>query len=240
MSSKLYSIILLILLNLTVLGQENIKLFASFNYCNYLLSDLKKQQNEVLNGLITENIPAKITDSYPAYFGFKGGFLIPIIEKEKSTFSVGPSIQHFSSGGRIHYEDYSGKVIMDQLVNSTGIGAVVQYENHSTSNFELGLNLTINYFLSAFENNLEFVVGNSKQTENLEFSSASIGFEPEIIPSYKIGVFQFGASISYLIYSSSNLEFDDVSEAYLVFENGNKVNLEWSGFRIGFYTSLNL
>lgn len=240
MTTKLYSIIFLLMLNIIVLGQKNIKLFTSLNYCNYSLSDLKKQQSEVLNGLITENIPAKITDSYPAYFGFKGGFLISLIEKEKSTFSIGPSIQHFSSGGRIHYEDYSGKVVMDQLVNSIGIGAVVQYELHSSSNFDLGLNFTLNYFFSGFENNLQFQVGSSTQSENLEFSSTSFGLEPEIIPSFKIGIIQIGASISYLIYSSSNLEFDDISEAYLVFENGNKVNLEWSGFRIGFYTSLNL
>ncbi len=39
------------------------------------MDGLKQQQNELLNGILQQNIPAKITESYPAYYGFKNRIL---------------------------------------------------------------------------------------------------------------------------------------------------------------------
>ena len=221
-------------------SQSHVKLFTIISYNNYSMDGLKQQQNELLNGILQQNIPAKVTESYPAYYGFKIGFLIPLKDDIKSTLSIGSSIQHGSTAGRIHYQDYSGELSIDQLVDYTGIGAMLQYESHYSSKFNLGYNLSINYMLSSLSNELYFQVGNETQNEILDFSSSSFGIEPEIIPSYQLGLLQFGASLSYLIYIPSDLEYDDISDAFLVYENGDRVDINWSGFRIGAFVSVSL
>ncbi|MCU0343101.1 MAG: hypothetical protein MUF28_04690 [Ignavibacterium sp.] len=238
---KLFKIFsLAIFLNFVSFSQSHVKLFTIISYNNYSMDGLKQQQNELLNGILQQNIPAEITESYPAYYGFKIGFLIPLKDDIKSTLSIGSSIQHGSTAGRIHYQDYSGELSIDQLVNYTGIGAMIQYESHYSSNFNLGYNLSINYMLSSLSNELYLQVGNETQNEILDFSSSSFGIEPEIIPSYQLGLLQIGASLSYLIYISSDLEYDDVSEAFLVYENGDRVKINWNGFRIGAFVSISL
>ncbi len=238
---KLFKIFsLAIFLNFVSFSQSHVKLFTIISYNNYSMDGLKQQQNELLNGILQQNIPAKITESYPAYYGFKIGFLIPLKNDIKSTLSIGSLIQHGSTAGRIHYQDYSGELSIDQLVNYTGIGAIIQYESHYCSNFNLGYNLSINYMLSSLSNELYLQVGNETQNEILDFSSSSFGMEPEIIPSYQLGLLQIGASLSYLIYISSDLEYDDVSEAFLVYENGDRVKINWNGFRIGAFVSISL
>ena len=75
MNFKLSNIFcLVILLNLISFSQSNVKLFTTISYNNYSMDGLKQQQNELLNGILQQNIPAKITESYSAYYGFKIGF----------------------------------------------------------------------------------------------------------------------------------------------------------------------
>jgi hypothetical protein len=231
---------LAVFLNFISFSQSNVKFFSVISYNNYSMDGLKQQQNELLNGILQQNIPAEITESYPAYYGFKIGFLIPLMDEIKSSLSIGSSIQHGSTAGRIHYQDYSGQLRIDQLTNYTGIGAVLQFESHYSSNINLGYNLSINYMLSSLSNEIYFQVGNETQSETLDFSSSSFGIEPEIIPSYQLGLLQIGASLSYLIYIPSDLEYDDISDAFLVNENGDRVDINWSGFRIGAFLSISL
>ena len=56
-------------------SQSHVKLFTIISYNNYSMDGLKQQQNELLNGILQQNIPAKVTESYPAYYGFKNRIL---------------------------------------------------------------------------------------------------------------------------------------------------------------------
>ncbi len=84
---------------------------------------------------------------------------------------------------------------------------MLQYESHYSSDFNLGYNLSINYMHSSLSNELHFQVGNETQNEILDFSSSSFGIEPEIIHLFILLYFH-------------DLEYDDISDAFLVNENG--------------------
>ena len=241
MTNKLFYITGLILFyNFISFSQNSVTFFTIVSYNNYSMSEMAGLQNELLNDMLENNIPADITESFPAYVGFKIGFLIPVDNNDKRIISLGGILQHNSTGGRIHYGDYSGEIGVDQILKVTSIGAILNYESHMSPNFDLALNFSINYMISGLSNEIYLKVGDESQNEELNFNSYSFGLEPEIIPSFNMGIMRFGISLSYLVYFSSSLEYESFSDAYLVNNNGDKVNINWSGFRIGLLASISL
>jgi hypothetical protein len=204
------------------------------------MSDLKGVQNELLNDMTLNNIPAKIIDSYPSYYGFKGGLLIPLQEQESYTISAGGIAEYTSTGGRIHYQDYSGEIRADQIVEAWSLGGMIEYKIHYSEVFDLLLQGSTQYFFSSLKYTLILQVGNNNDTEKPQFHSSSFGIEPCIIPTVKYYGFQLGLSLSYLFFIPTNLEYDQVSNAYLLNKHGDKVNIDWSGFRIGVLISYSL
>lgn len=238
--TSLFMIVLIVILNSAVICQHSVTFLGTISYNTYSMSDLEGIQNELLNDIRELNIPADITESFPAYPGYKFGFLIPVIDTTDRTFSIGGYFEHGSTGGRIHYQDYSGELRADQLAVETSIGTLIDYEYRCNEIFNIGLNFGVSYTLSSFSVTSYLKVGDESQEEELSFSSNSFSFEPAIMPSMYLWGMRFGISLSYLIYIPSNLEFDEYSEAYLINESGDKVNINWSGFRLGLQMRVSL
>ena len=204
------------------------------------MGDLEGIQNELLNDIRETNIPAEITESFPPYFGYEFGFLIPVTDTAGSTLSIGGFFEHGSTGGRIHYQDYSGELSVDQLAVETSIGSLIDYETNVSEMFNFGLNFAVSYTSSSFSITSYLQVGDESQEEELNFSSSSFSFEPAIVPSMNLLGMRFGISLSYLIYIPSNLEFDQYSEVYLINKSGDEVTINWSGFRLGLQMRVSL
>jgi hypothetical protein len=204
------------------------------------MNDLEKLQNEILEDLVTSNIPAKITEAYPAHFGIQAGFLAPLYDQIESTLYLGGVLQHFSTGGRIHFQDYSGEIRVDQLSAATSIGVVLNYQSKQSEIFDIGFGLSLNYVFSGFSSSFLMKIGDETESETLDFSSSSIAIEPSIIPSLKIWEFRLGLSLSYFINFPGTLESDDIPDAFLINRSGDEVTINWSGFRSGILVSLTL
>jgi len=238
--TSLNIIIIISIINSIAFCQHSVTFFGTISYNTYSMSELKGIQNELLNDIRELNIPAEITESFPPYPGYKVGFVIPVIDTADKTFSIGGFIEHGSTGGRIHYQDYSGELRADQSVVETSIGTLIDYQIHPAEKFSIGLNFAVGYTLSSFSITSYLQVGDESQEEELSFSSSSFSIEPGIVPSMYLWGMRFGISLSYLIYIPSNLEFDEYSEAYLINESGDKVNINWSGFRLGLQSRVSL
>lgn len=238
--TSLSVLVLWVILNSEIFCQHSVTFFGTISYNTYSMSDLKGIQNELLNDIRELNIPADIVESFPSYPGYKFGFLIPVIDTTDRTFSIGGYFEHGSTGGRIHYQDYSGELSADQLAVETSIGTMIDYEYHYNEIFNIGLNFGVCYTLSSFSITSYLRVGDESQEEELGFSSYSFSFEPAIIPSAYLWGMKMGISLSYLIDIPSNLEFDQYSEAYLTNQSGDKVTINWSGFRLGLQMRVSL
>jgi hypothetical protein len=238
--TSLSVLILFAILNSTAFCQHSVTFFGMMSYNSYSMGDLEGIQNELLNDMNDLNIPTEITESFPAYFGYEFGFLIPVIDTAGNIFSIGGFIEHGSTGGRIHYQDYSGEVGSDQFAVETSIGTMIDYQIKLDEYFNIGLNFAIGYTVSSFSVTSYLQIGEESAEDELNFSSYSFSFEPGIVPSMNLLGMQFGISLSYLVYIPSNLEFDGYSEAYLINKSGDKVNINWSGFRLGLLLSVSL
>jgi hypothetical protein len=231
--TSLFMIVLIVILNFVAFGQHSVTFFGTISYNSYAMGDLEGIQNELLNDMNDLNIPAEITESFPTYFGYEFGFLIPVSDTAGSTFSIGGFVEHTSTGGRIHYQDYSGEVGSDQYAVETSIGTMIDYQIKLSEYFNLGLNFAIGYSVSSLSITSYLQIGEESTEDELNFSSYSFSFEPGIMPSMYLWGLSFGISLSYLIYIPSSLEFDQYSEAHLINQFGDEVNINWSGFRLG-------
>ena len=241
MKQTLLNIIIIIsTINSIAFCQHSVTFFGTISYNSYAMGDLEGIQNELLNDIRTSNIPAEITESFPPYYGYKFGFIIPVSDTAGSTFSIGGFVEHASTGGRIHYQDYSGEFRVDESAVETSIGSLIDYQTNISELFNIGLNFAVSLTFSSFSITSYLQVGDESQQEDLGFSSASFSFEPGIVPSMNLLGMRFGISLSYLIYIPSDLEFDQYSEAYLTNQSGDKVTINWSGFRLGLQMSVSL
>lgn len=238
--TSLSILVLIVILNSSALCQHSVTFFGTISYNTYAMGALEGIQNELLIDIRQNNIPADKTESFPPYFGYEFGFLIPVIDTSNRTFSIGGFVEHGSTGGRIHYQDYSGELKVDQSAVETSIGTLVDYQTSISEIFNFGLNFAVSYTLSSFSITSLLKVGDESQEDELSFSSASFSFEPGVGSSVDLLGMQLGISLSYLIYIPSNLEFDQYSEAYLINQSGDKVNINWSGFRLGLQMRVSL
>lgn len=233
-------IIIISILNSVALCQHKVSFWGIISYNTYSMSELKDIQSELLNDILKFNIPARITESFPPYLGYKIGFAIPVIDTAKRTFSIGGFVERGTTGGRIHYQDYSGEIKIDQSAVETSIGALIDYQYSLSEKYNFGLNFAVSYTISSLSYISYLQLGSEFQEEELNFSSYSISFEPGIVPSINLLGVRFGIALSYLINIPSKLVFDKFSEAHLVNNQGDKVNINWSGFRLGLQIRISL
>jgi hypothetical protein len=214
-------------------GQGNVSFFTLVSYNSFMMSDLRNEQEELQGEMALSNIPAKIVESFPPFYGFKGGFLISMQKGDTNTFSVGGVGEYTSTGGRVHYKDYSGEVRADEMASVVSIGGVINIKKKINETFSVSYQMSIRYFYSSLRYSLLAQVGGSGTSEMLEFFSSSAGIEPAILPTWEILGTQFGLAVSYLVYFPTALKSENYSGRYLINRSRNKVRIDWSGFRIG-------
>ncbi len=215
-------------------GQLNVILYGKGSYNSFHMNDLKNLQSELLNEITSNGIPAVKTETYPSYVGTVIGLLLPIYEKENNTIFAGVLGEYTSTGGRIHYQDFSGEIRADQVVSAFSLGGTIDYEKYYTEQFDVDFQLSAKLIFSSMKNDFLLQVGDAKQFQQFEFHSTSFGFEPAIIPNIKVSPIQLGISISYLLNLPTYLEYDLFSNAFLINNKGERVTINWSGFRFGF------
>ncbi|RPI06414.1 MAG: hypothetical protein EHM64_03050 [Ignavibacteriae bacterium] len=214
-------------------GQSKVTIFTIGSYNSFSMTDLKQLQQELLNDMRTTGVPARIVESYPSFYGFKGGFLIPVQQNETSLFSMGGIAEYTSAGGRVHYQDYSGELRADEIAAVWSFGGIMEYRTNPDNIFCVSFQATSRIFFSMLKYTLVTQVGNSSKTQEMQFHSLSFGLEPGIVPTFKCYDFQLGLSLSYLLFIPKNLQFDENSKADLRNNKGSQVTIDWSGYRIG-------
>lgn len=209
------------------------RVFVQGNYNFFTMTDLKNFQQELLTDLTDQGLDAKITDSYPAYYGLKAGLLVPVTKYPAKEILVGGFIDFSATGARIHYSDYSGEVIIDQKVNAVSLGAVVSFCTYENDFFQLYFDVNARFIFSRFKNEFTTKLFNQTEQQNLVFKAVSFGLEPALVPSVNVYPFNFGLAVSYMIALPTTLEYEAYAGANLVNKNGDEVTINWSGFKLG-------
>jgi hypothetical protein len=197
------------------------------------MSDMQAMQQVLTTDMTSIGVPAKITESYPSFWGYQIGVLVPLQRSDDFEFLTGGFLDYTSTGGRVHYQDYSGEYRADQVADAYSPGILGDFREHLSANFDIDYQLSARMIYSKLSSTVLLHAGNALIEQNLDFHATSGAIEPAITPTYIFGRLRAGVSLSYMAEFTSSLESDEIPDAFLVDRNGKKLSLDWSGVRFG-------
>lgn len=186
------------------------------------LKDLLQFQNA------NNGIDSKVTEEFPAYYTFA----VSVSAEFFQNIRFGLSIDYMSTGGRVHYSDFSGEFSIKHLVNSVQYAAIAEFVKRQSELFEFSLGLQfalINTSLD-FENRL--AIGTLVTNSFEALKSLGIGVQPQFRTLFHLNSwFYTGLSLGYQIDLKGKLHLEGEPEAFLIDLNGENIRSNWSGFR---------
>lgn len=181
------------------------------NILNETASDL---QHFILNAKVTDNFDKAI--SYTVHASSDIGLKYITVY----------GFNYFSSAGRIAYEDYSGFLRHDILMESISIDLGFRIIKHQFSKFSLNGDIFATYHLNNFEFKEDIEAGTFQKKNSTKFSSRSFGVKFAFSPKYNLyrSIYVFG-SASYAVTIDSDLVLKDYEDVHLLDEQNKKVNI---------------
>lgn len=202
---------------LLVKGQGiNLELNTGLGFYN--LGDIRSFQDATISAMDISGI--KAVESFPdnQYYSVSLNCMINELSK------IGIEFSYFSTGGRNHLADYSGKYKLDMLLNGYQIGAKYHDFMYKRNRFKVGFQLAGGMIFSELEVDEELIVFEEEIVdEGFVLESATWYVEPMLKASYDI---VNGVAIH--IGSGYNFNFKDSFES-----NGRTtdITVDWSGMR---------
>jgi hypothetical protein len=202
------------------------KLSVSAGYGTYSMKDLKVHQAAIQSQF---PVDAKITSSFPGYWYYQlgGDYYF------KSQYFVGASIAYGSTGGNIHYSDYSGEVGCIHKIKYVSVTFPVGWRLPLRQDkFNLQFELSPAVYSGDTRLEVETVVNGQPDRSAIEFESMNIGVQPAIRLERKAGpVLIFVEGGYYFDIYRSKLIFKDNKDFYLLTDNGEEVHADFTGLR---------
>lgn len=205
--------------------QAQFQIAISSGYATYKMEDLKAHQEELRPQF---PVDAKTTVSFPGYLFYElnGGYTF------NSKLFTGVGIAYGSTGGKIHYGDYSGEISLEHRLKHFTLSTIVGRKILLKDRLNLILDLQPSFIFGGLEMAFESRIGTDVEDDLTSFKSLNIAIQPNIQLERRAGpVFLFiRAGYSQNIFSSKLfLKADD--QYYLLDEDGEKIRADWSGLR---------
>jgi hypothetical protein len=219
---------LLILVLTPLVAWPQVKLTFTTGYGTYAMKHLKSLEDEVPASF---PVQMKTLSSYPPYLNFEGS----VVYQTQSAFFYGVTIGRGSTGGRMHYSDFSGSVGYDQLVNYSSIHAALGLaRKYPDRDIELRFDLHPGVMITNFELLFYYRVGAVSFKQKDEFKSTNLAIQPTVSLSKRMGHFGLDAvaGINATVVRGK-LEHSENKESYLTNSYGGALRADWSGFRVG-------
>lgn len=232
---------LLFMLGASAAGsQPSVSFFVKGMYNFAAMGDLKEIQQRTLSELTAMMIPAEITEGFRPYVGVQGGITFPVGSSDSPSTFIGAVFDYASTGGRVHYQDYSGELRNDQVAVAYSGGGVLVRRYRLSLPLDLEASLSARLVYSTFRETFFSRIGSTSRTDEAKFTSWSVGIEPCLMPTYHLAPLTLGLSVSYFIYLPSELKYDGSVESYLMIAPGEKATINWSGLRFGALVSIDI
>ena len=192
-------------------------------YGSYSMGDMEKIQNFIVSTYKQQNIKASVVDKFPSFWNFELQFSRNLF----NSFYIIGSMGFSSTGGRVHYGDFSGEVKLDQLVkaNSFGLGAEYCFNPEETLKYYTGLHF--NLVFSTLEMNDFIRIYNETDKQVTKFESSGFGFEPLMAIEYELEPFFFRLDMSFFLNLNGPYYFQDSNDLELKLD-GNEVSPDWT------------
>jgi hypothetical protein len=221
--ARTFFFVSVLLLPTTVFSQ--VRISASVGYATYAMDELKTHQYDLQSQF---PVDVRATSSFPGYAYYQVGGNWAVTPNAM----MGLSFTYGSTGGKIHYSDYSGEVGFEHKIKYFAIGIPVTYQKEFSNGkwkLQLEVSPTVNLGSTTFDVYLN--VGSEQSDDRIDFKSRNFGFQPALRMERKVGPgFIFLEGGYYLDVSMSKLTVKDNDDYYLM--NRHKaVHADFSGLR---------
>jgi hypothetical protein len=172
-------------------------------------------------------LPLKVVHKFPPYFTFGGSLTIKLSERAATGFFL----DYLSTGGRLHYEDYSGSAVIDQVLKCYQPGVFLQKQVNKSEGWPL---FYMSHLFVAFTRESlrsAIVVGTDSDADSFSVKSTNLGFRPGLMLQHKMGSFVLQSSLGYEFHLVGRLNTDD--GVALQNYDGDNVTAQWGGLRLG-------
>ena len=152
---------------------QKLDLFVGVCYGSYSHPEMKEYQTHLVN---SSGLNATITNAFPPYYIFLFG-----LNLQFPKWVLGLEAGHGSTGGRVYYEDYSGKLIQDQLITHNYFGLTPSFFIIKSQSLSLtgGLKLLVVKHALSIKNSL--TINSQSFYENQDFHGLNIGVQPNLV-----------------------------------------------------------
>ena len=212
------------MISLDLTAQRN-SIMMKTGYGSFRMEDMKKLQESFMKEAI---IPYKVTASFPAFLIFEIQYIIEVNEGT----AFGAQFGYESTGGRLHYGDYSGESYANQALDAFTVGFNASEYLKSEEKYAIPIFVNVDAVFTSLKIESSLRVGHQQETEQLKFSSIGISFEPGVGYRRYFSSFVLGFDVGYEINLNDRLYFSEDKQAYLTDINDNPLKAQWSGFRM--------
>lgn len=229
---KKYSILFISLFAMHVTFGQAGSIYVEVNYNTFAHSSLKSFQEEFINDI--SQVPLETNDNFPANVGFTIGYML-------NSINTSFFFSYNTTGGKISYSDFSGKIRLTQPLNGYTIGGnylIDILENGDEKNFKLGLKGFYTFSTLKIESYNQLL--DAITEESIGLKSTDFGVGASLIYEYPVSFFKIRATIGVDVVLGGKLLFDENKDFHLEDNSGDAVNTGWTGLRTGLGISIPL
>jgi hypothetical protein len=223
-----YTLILSLLGSFTLQGQVA-DIYAGVGRASYIYSEMKGYQQYLLKQLQTQGVKGTTIEDFPSYYTYFAG-----MHKHWQQWSLGFEVGHGSTGGRVYYEDYSGRYVADQTLKNYYIAVSPTLKIYKSKKIGVMGGGKITTTWSQAKLNHALTLGTTTVTDNATFQALNFGLQPYVLMRYYfVDKIFIQATLGYELQNSSELRKNDDHEVWLDDGSGHAVHLQGNGYRLG-------
>jgi hypothetical protein len=206
---------------------QQVQVSFSTGWATFNMQSMRAHQAE-LQSQFPVNV--KIVESFPSFLHYE----VAVTAAINMRFKVGLAGGYSSTGGRMHYSDYSGEITCEQLARSGMLAVRGDMRLNKSENFPIYVTLKAGVATGRYDLDVQSRVNDEEETDHQRFQSMNIFIEPGIILNKRIYRFIYATvNAGYnLNVSKGKLYWTENKNFHLFLdENGDDVQLDWSGVR---------
>ena len=203
------------------------KLGVNINICYGSFSNNSLQD---LNEKVARSYPVvpKILHNFPS----RPYPELEIIGRLKKKFHYGGSLRYFSSGSRVYYEDYSGKMYTDMVLNGYSVLAIFEQQLSKDKDLQISLYGKLGYIYNTLDTSSNIIIEDVSEKEDIKMNSYNFVILPGVSLKYLISKVYIKGNFGYEFNLASDLKLSGFDNYVLIGKYGQEVKANWSGIRI--------
>jgi hypothetical protein len=201
--------------------------YFGIQYGSFSMEGLSGFQTDVVRML---SLPLDKLENFPNYIGFEFGIRKDITKK----YHTDAYYNYISTGSRMYYEDYSGRIYFDQIIRGNSIGIHNQYKLNDLESFHVlaGMRTGMTFSRLSNEYYLKLEGITLTEEENYEFKSINGHISPTFSFQKNIGILFIVVETRYEFHIKGKLKSEENKDNYLVDAKGDPIKADWNGFRM--------